>query len=185
MVKRPSASVSATRVALVPVLVTVTVAPGIAPLVPSTTWPLIPEEADSWAPSPAVSRTRPSRVRLASLQLIVPPLPRGFTAANEGAQEKSRWRRWFGTAKRAGCDGRPKDCGYRAIQGVGWRIVERAALRSAQRAGTRSARPVRGSAFWVLVLVPGSDDPVSVGAWWRVARRRNRMRRACRPARRH
>src|SRR6185436_17636102 len=71
--KRPSASVFTTRCALVPALMTVTVAPGIAPLVESTTWPKIPDEADSWARMPTVRSHKATRIMLPSLSVIEPP----------------------------------------------------------------------------------------------------------------
>src|SRR4029079_3268577 len=52
---------------------TVTVAPGIAPLVESTTCPTIPEDADSWALSPAVRSQKATIVMLPSLRVMLLP----------------------------------------------------------------------------------------------------------------
>src|SRR5262249_34933272 len=69
-VNRPSASVVATRCALVPALITVTVAPGTAARVESSTWPAIPAEADSCACTAAQRSSSAATLRLASLRNI-------------------------------------------------------------------------------------------------------------------
>src|SRR5436190_1400314 len=98
---------------------TVTVAPGIAPLVESTTLPTIPEDADSWALSPAVRSHKATSVTLPSLRVMLPPMENTCecsctTLPNERFWQTAVDRNHVSSRLRTGVAGEPAD-GVRAI----------------------------------------------------------------------
>src|SRR5688572_24978981 len=75
---RPSPSVTVVRCALVPTLVTVTVAPGMAAWDESVTCPTRPDDADCWAETAADIRNTDAHTMLTSFDFIGQPSPFAF-----------------------------------------------------------------------------------------------------------